>query len=98
MFRNPVTQPQEDRNKLPLGPAPLDEEWIPKVAVFVLVDLMSVVCSRPKGMFKDCTSRISSGLERVNGMNLRITTRNSILLAWATCLRTLNSVLRIDKI
>ncbi|KAG0591394.1 hypothetical protein M758_1G168900 [Ceratodon purpureus] len=66
-LRNPVAQPQEDRNRLPLGPAPLDEEWIPKVAVLVLVDLMSVICSRPKGMFKDCTSRISSGLERVNG-------------------------------
>lgn len=69
MYRNPVVQSPEDRNKLPLGPAPLDEEWIPKVAVLVLVDLMSVVCSRPKGMFKDCTSRITSGLERVNGMD-----------------------------
>lgn len=58
---------QMDSKKLPLGPAPLDEEWIPKAAVLVLVDLMAVICSRPKGMFKDCTSRIISGLERVNG-------------------------------
>lgn len=61
-----------DPKKLPLGPAPLDEEWIPKTAVLVLVDLMAVICSRPKGMFKDCTSRIISGLERVNGMTLCI--------------------------
>lgn len=58
---------QGDPSKLQLGPAPLDEEWIPKAAVLVLVDLMSVVCSRPKGTFKDCTIRINSGLDRVNG-------------------------------
>ena len=95
MCRNPVNQSQEDRTKLPLGPAPLDEEWIPKVAVLVLVDLMSVVCSRPKGMFKDCTSRISSGLERVSGMELCIMTRNLTVFAW---LRILISVLKIDGI
>jgi hypothetical protein len=43
-------------------------EWIPKAAVLVLVDLMSVICSRPKGMFKDCTLRINSGLNLVNGI------------------------------
>lgn len=69
MCRNTVTQSQGDRTRLPLGPAPLDEEWIPKAAVLVLVDLMSVVCSRPKG-FKDCIPRIISGLERVNGKEL----------------------------
>lgn len=29
---------------------------------------MSVICSRPKGMFKDCTLRINSGLNLVNGI------------------------------
>lgn len=63
---------QGDPSKLQLGPAPLDEEWIPKAAVLVLVDLMSVVCSRPKGTFKDCTIRINSGLDRVNGTELYV--------------------------
>lgn len=75
-----------DSKKLPLGPAPLDEEWIPKAAVLVLVDLMAVICSRPKGMFKDCTSRIISGLERVNGMQLHIIwPRVSMFLDKTTC-------------
>lgn len=60
----------QDLDKLPLGPAPLDEEWIPKGAVLVLVDLMAVICLRPKGMFKDCKERLISGMDRVNGKNL----------------------------
>ncbi|CAM6075414.1 unnamed protein product [Sphagnum tenellum] len=51
-------------DKLPLGPAPLDEEWLPKAAVMILVDLMVVICSRPKGMFKDCSIRINAGIDQ----------------------------------
>jgi len=54
-------------DKLPLGPAPLDEEWLPKAAVMILVDLMVVICSRPKGMFKDCYIRINAGIDRAKG-------------------------------
>ncbi|BBN09929.1 MAternally affected uncoordination [Marchantia polymorpha subsp. ruderalis] len=52
--------------KLPLGPAPLDEEWLPRGAVLVLVDLLGALCLRPKGMFKECSKRIDSGLSRVD--------------------------------
>uniref|UniRef100_A0A7I4D844 Uncharacterized protein n=1 Tax=Physcomitrium patens TaxID=3218 RepID=A0A7I4D844_PHYPA len=48
-----VATPQGDPNKL---------LW----AVLVMVDLM-VVCSRPKGTFKDCITRINSELDRVIG-------------------------------
>jgi MAternally-affected-uncoordination protein len=47
-------------DKLPLGPAPLDEEWLPKAAVMILVDLMVV-------MFKDCYIRINAGIDRAKG-------------------------------
>ncbi|KAL3695207.1 hypothetical protein R1sor_009283 [Riccia sorocarpa] len=52
--------------RLPLGPAPLDEEWLPKGAVLALVDLLGAMCMRPKGMFKQCSKRIESGLSRVH--------------------------------
>lgn len=60
--RQAEKQLQGGTSKLPVV------EWIPKPAVLVLVDLMSVICSRPKGMFKDCTLRINSGLNLVNGI------------------------------
>ncbi|KAL2632427.1 hypothetical protein R1flu_017113 [Riccia fluitans] len=52
--------------RLPLGPAPLDEEWLPKGAVLALVDLLGAMCMRPKGMYKQCSKRIESGLSRVH--------------------------------
>lgn len=33
----------------------------------ILVDLMVVICSRPKGMFKDCYIRINAGIDRAKG-------------------------------
>ncbi|KAK6145193.1 hypothetical protein DH2020_022013 [Rehmannia glutinosa] len=50
-------------DKLELAPPPIDGEWLPKSAVYALVDLMVVVFSRPKGLFKDCQKRIQSGLQ-----------------------------------
>ncbi|CAK9321343.1 unnamed protein product [Citrullus colocynthis] len=50
------------RDKLDLAPYPIDGEWLPKSAVYVLVDLMVVIFSRPKGLFKECTKRILSGM------------------------------------
>lgn len=47
---------------LELGPAPLGGEWLPKGAVSVLIDLMAVMCARPKGMFKECGKRLISGM------------------------------------
>ncbi len=33
----------------------------------ILVDLMVVICSRPKGMFKDCYIRVNAGIDRAKG-------------------------------
>ncbi|KAL8026970.1 hypothetical protein ABFS82_14G062500 [Erythranthe guttata] len=49
--------------KLELAPPPIDGEWLPKSAVYALVNLMVVVFSRPKGLFKECQKRIQSGLQ-----------------------------------
>ncbi|KAG6401341.1 hypothetical protein SASPL_138194 [Salvia splendens] len=49
--------------KLELAPPPIDGEWLPRSAVYALVDLMVVVFSRPKGLFKDCQKRIESGIQ-----------------------------------
>lgn len=49
--------------KLELAPPPIDGEWLPKSAVYALVDLMVVVFNRPKGGFKECQKRIESGLQ-----------------------------------
>lgn len=49
-------------DKLELAPPPIDGEWLPKSAVYALVDLMVVILGRPKGIFKDCGRRIQSGL------------------------------------
>ncbi|KAK2644662.1 hypothetical protein Ddye_019857 [Dipteronia dyeriana] len=48
-------------DKLVLAPPPIDGEWLPKSAVYALVDLMAVIFGRPKGLFKDCAKRIQSG-------------------------------------
>ncbi|KAL3828998.1 hypothetical protein ACJIZ3_017800 [Penstemon smallii] len=50
-------------DKIELAPPPIDGEWLPKSAVYALVDLMVVVFSRPKGLFRDCGKRIQSGLQ-----------------------------------
>lgn len=54
-------------DKLLLAPPPMHGEWLPRAAVFVLVDLMVVMVSRPKGIFKECGKRIHSGLELIRG-------------------------------
>lgn len=53
--------------KLELAPPPIDGEWLPRSAVYALVDLMVVVFSRPKGLFKDCQKRIESGIQIIEG-------------------------------
>jgi len=55
-------------DKLLLAPPPMHGEWLPWTAVFVLVDLMVVMVSRPKGIFKECGKRINSGLQLILGM------------------------------
>nr|AGG38121.1 maternal effect uncoordination 2-2 protein [Dimocarpus longan] len=50
-------------DKLVLAPPPIDGEWLPKSAVYALVDLMAVIFGRPKGLFKDCAKRIQSGMQ-----------------------------------
>ncbi|GJX23146.1 sister chromatid cohesion protein SCC4 isoform X2 [Tanacetum coccineum] len=52
-------------DKLELAPPPIDGEWLPKSAVYSLVDLMMVVFGRPKGLFKECGKRIQSGLNTI---------------------------------
>ncbi|KAG9158384.1 hypothetical protein Leryth_013131 [Lithospermum erythrorhizon] len=48
--------------RLELAPPPIDGEWLPKSAIYALVDLIVVVCSRPKGLFKECVKRIDQEL------------------------------------
>ena len=54
-------------DKLFLAPPPIDGEWLPKSAVYALVDLMAVIFGRPKGLFKDCAKRIQSGMQIIQG-------------------------------
>ncbi|KAJ0007480.1 hypothetical protein Pint_30700 [Pistacia integerrima] len=54
-------------DKLMLAPAPIDGEWLPKSAVYALVDLMVVILGRPKGLFKECAKRIQSGMHTILG-------------------------------
>ncbi|KAJ0988952.1 hypothetical protein J5N97_007308 [Dioscorea zingiberensis] len=58
--------------KLLLAPAPLDGEWIPKSAVYALVDLMVVKFGRPKGVFKECGRRIQSGIQLIHEELLKL--------------------------
>lgn len=55
-------------DKLELAPPPIDGEWLPKSAVYALVDLMVVIFGRPKGLFKECGKRIQSGMHTVQGL------------------------------
>ncbi|TXG46826.1 hypothetical protein EZV62_026120 [Acer yangbiense] len=50
-------------DKLFLAPPPIDGEWLPKSAVYALVDLMAVIFGLLKGLFKDCAKRIQSGMQ-----------------------------------
>ncbi|KAK7300586.1 hypothetical protein RJT34_11433 [Clitoria ternatea] len=52
-------------DKLQLAPPPIDGEWLPKSAVYALVDLIVVIFGRPKGLFKECGKRIQSGMHRI---------------------------------
>lgn len=54
-------------DKLQLAPPPIDGEWLPKSAVYALVDLMAVIFGRPKGLFKECGKRIQSGISIIQG-------------------------------
>ncbi|KAJ4979109.1 hypothetical protein NE237_009889 [Protea cynaroides] len=53
-------------DKLELAPPPIDGEWLPKSALYALVDLMVVMFGRPKGSFKECGRRIQSGLHTIH--------------------------------
>ncbi|KAK1283245.1 hypothetical protein QJS10_CPB21g01774 [Acorus calamus] len=53
---------QASMYKLLLAPPPIDGEWLPKSAVFALIDLMAVIVGRPKGVFKEGVRRLQSGL------------------------------------
>ncbi|PIA59707.1 hypothetical protein AQUCO_00400541v1 [Aquilegia coerulea] len=61
------TNPRQVGDKLELAPPPIDGEWLPKGAVYALVDLMAVIVGRPKGQFKECGRRIQSGLSVIQG-------------------------------
>lgn len=60
-YNGRVTSP----DKLQLAPAPIDGEWLPKTAVYALVDLVVLICGRPKGLFKECAKRIESGIQSI---------------------------------
>jgi MAternally-affected-uncoordination protein len=51
-----------------LAPPPIDGEWLPKSAVYALVDLMVVIFGRPRGLFKECAKRIQSGMRAIQGL------------------------------
>lgn len=54
-------------DKLQMAPSPIDGEWLPKSAVYALVDLIIVIFGRPKGLFKECGKRIQSGISIIQG-------------------------------
>lgn len=54
-------------DKLGLAPPPVDGEWLPKGAIYALIDLTVAIFNRPKGLFKECLKRIQSGLQTVQG-------------------------------
>ncbi|GAV58591.1 TPR_2 domain-containing protein/Cohesin_load domain-containing protein [Cephalotus follicularis] len=52
-------------DKLVLAPSPIDGEWLPKGAVYALIDLMVIIFGRPKGLFRDCAKRFQSGMHLI---------------------------------
>lgn len=69
---DPHDAPTDFVDKLHLAPPPLDGEWLPKSAVYALVDLMTVMLGRPKGVFKECGRRIQSGLKLIHDELLKL--------------------------
>ncbi|XXG76872.1 hypothetical protein AAC387_Pa08g1145 [Persea americana] len=65
-------------DKLELAPPPIDGEWLPKSAVYALVDLMVVIFGRPKGLFKECGRRIQSGLHIIQEELLKLGITDSV--------------------
>jgi len=59
-------------DKLQLAPPPIDGEWLPKSAIYALVDLITVVFGRPKGLFKECGKRIQSGMRIIQGCSATV--------------------------
>ena len=53
--------------RLLLSQSPIDGEWLPKSAIYALVHLMVVISGRPKGLFKECSKRIESGMHIIQG-------------------------------
>lgn len=85
---------QISENKLDLAPPPLNGEWLPRNAVYALLDLMVATLGRPKGLFKECCKRIESGMLIVQGLFLClfcwtsfILTQFILLLAWVVFFR-----------
>ncbi|PKA60896.1 hypothetical protein AXF42_Ash006531 [Apostasia shenzhenica] len=60
----------EDR--LLLATPPLDGEWLPRSAVYALVDLVVVMLGRPKGVFRECGKRIQSGMNLIHEELLKL--------------------------
>lgn len=56
--------------RLLLSPSPIDGEWLPKSAINALVHLMVVISGRPKGLFKECSKRIETGMQIIEGCSI----------------------------
>lgn len=56
--------------RLLLSPSPIDGQWLPKSAIYALVHLMVVISGRPKGLFKECSKRIDSGMQIIQGCSI----------------------------
>ncbi|XP_020254437.1 uncharacterized protein LOC109831513 [Asparagus officinalis] len=69
---DPHDKPLDFEDMLQLAPPPLDGEWLPRSAVYALVDLMTVMLGRPKGVFKECGKRIQSGLKLIHDELLKL--------------------------
>lgn len=66
------------QDKLFLALPPIDGEWLPRGAVYALVDLMVVIFGRPRGLFKDCAKRIQSGIQIVQGELVKLGITNGV--------------------
>ncbi|XP_021277744.1 uncharacterized protein LOC110411777 [Herrania umbratica] len=60
------------QDKLLLAPPPINGEWLPKSAIYALVDLMVIIFGRPKGNFKECEKRIQSGMHIIEEELVRL--------------------------
>lgn len=65
-------------DKLDLAPPPIDGEWLPKSAIYALIDLMVVIFGRPKGNFKECGKRIQSGLRTIQEELMKLGISDSV--------------------